>query len=273
MLLRDGEIDIVVTNQVSQEVKRTEETELNFDVLNQGSCFCAYSFICDDAQQLQKFVAKTICIVESISREDFFQIAKKYYQLADKLDFIRQKFEEDETDFDFFRYRIANRNFSDKLKSLIRKKFRVALTRFIRKYKKGETDIPPALRILKEFQQDRSDKQMEINRLRNAYAMSLLIGEGETESAPAGECCAHGRKEKAANQDGEGSQDKEPKEETEGDGEGVQDRMKALQNFASISTRVPDAKYSKARQRKILKRLQEDLKDENQALDAQIAQV
>ena len=114
---------------------------------------------------------------------------------------------------------------------------------------------------------------MEINRLRNAYAMSLLIGEGETESAPAGECCAHGHKEKVASPDGEGSQDKEPKEETEGDGEGVQDRMKALQNFASISTRVPDAKYSKARQRKILKRLQEDLKEENQTLDSQIAQV
>merc|ERR1712166_585009 len=102
MFLRYGEINIKVTNQVSQDVEITEDNELLFDVLNTGSCFCAYSFICDDAQQLQKFVAKTNCIVESISREDFFNIAKRYYQLADKLDFIREKFEEDETDFDFF---------------------------------------------------------------------------------------------------------------------------------------------------------------------------
>ena len=77
-------------------------------------------------------------------------MAKKYYQLADKLDFIREKFHEEETDFDFFRYR-ENRNFSEQIKMAIRKKFRVALTQFIRKYKKGETVIPPALKILKVF--------------------------------------------------------------------------------------------------------------------------
>ena len=90
---------------MSEEVEITEEYELLFDTLNTGSCICAYSFICDDAQLLHKYVAKTDCIIESVSREDFFMIAKKYYKLADKLDFIRQKFEEDETDFDFFRYR------------------------------------------------------------------------------------------------------------------------------------------------------------------------
>ena len=49
--------------------------------------------------------------------------------------------------------------FSDEVKNLIRKKFRVALTKFIKKYRKGEADIPPALKILKEFQQDRAEKQ------------------------------------------------------------------------------------------------------------------
>jgi len=67
------------------------------------------------------------------------------------MDIIRQKFEEDETDFDFFRYKVPNRNFPDSLKSLIRRKFRAALGKFIRKYKNKETDIPPALRIMKEF--------------------------------------------------------------------------------------------------------------------------
>ena len=133
--------------------------------------------MCDDAQLLQKFVARTVCVVESISREDFFQIAKKYYQLADKLDFIRQKFQEDETDFDFFRYK-QPRQFSEEVKRIIRMKFRVALSRWIRKYRKKEVDIPPALKILKEFQQNRADQQAEIKRMRDDYTMSLLIGEG-----------------------------------------------------------------------------------------------
>ena len=52
MFVRSGEIDIKVTTNVSQDAEITEENELLFDVLNTGSCFCAYSFICDDAQQL-----------------------------------------------------------------------------------------------------------------------------------------------------------------------------------------------------------------------------
>lgn len=93
MFLREGEIEVKVSNQISQDCEVTDKTELRFDILNTGSCFCAYSFICDDAQQLQKFVSKSKhCIVESISREDFFKLARKYYQLSDKLDFIREKF-------------------------------------------------------------------------------------------------------------------------------------------------------------------------------------
>jgi len=57
-------------------------------------------------------------------------------------------------------------------------KFRVALSRWIRKYRKKEVDIPPALKILKEFQQNRADQQAEIKRMRDDYTMSLLIGEG-----------------------------------------------------------------------------------------------
>ena len=82
----------------------------------------------DESQQLQKFVAKTNCIVESISREDFFRVANKYYELADRLEFIRRKFEEDEVDFDFFRFRsVRKKQFSEDLKRRIRLKFRYAL--------------------------------------------------------------------------------------------------------------------------------------------------
>lgn len=50
---------------------------------------------------------------------------------------IREKFDENETDFDFFRYRVPRKEFSEKLKSLIRKKFRVALCRFYQRYSSG----------------------------------------------------------------------------------------------------------------------------------------
>ena len=53
---------------------------------------------------------------------------------------------------------MPNRNFSPEVKALIRKKFRVALSKFIRKFKKGLVDIPPALKILKEFQANRALK-------------------------------------------------------------------------------------------------------------------
>jgi len=47
----------------------------------------------------------------------------------------------------------------------------------------------------------------------------------------------------------------------------MQDRMKALQKFASQSTRVPDAKYSHAREKKILKKLEEEVNTERVQLD------
>lgn len=74
-----------------------------------------------------------------------FRLARKYYQLANKLNFIREKFEEQETDFDFFRYRPQRKQFSNELKSKIRLKFRIALRKFLKKYKAGEADIPKPL--------------------------------------------------------------------------------------------------------------------------------
>lgn len=63
-------------------------------------------------------------------------MAKKYYQLADQLDLIREKFDENETDFDFYRFRIPRKKeLSAKIKNQVRKKFRVALTKFFNKYK------------------------------------------------------------------------------------------------------------------------------------------
>jgi len=65
---------------------------------------------------------------------------------------IREKFDENETDFDFFRFRAPRREFSDHIKGLIRKKFRLALCKFYQRYRDGEQDLPEALRIIKEVQ-------------------------------------------------------------------------------------------------------------------------
>ena len=117
---------------------------------------------------MQKFVAKTNCIVESISREDFFRVANKYYELADRLEFIRRKFEEDEVDFDFFRFRsVRRKQFSDDLKRRIRLKFRYALQLFIKRYKKGEADLPKPLKLIKDFQAKRQEEKDKLERMKH----------------------------------------------------------------------------------------------------------
>ncbi|CDW82933.1 cyclic nucleotide-binding protein [Stylonychia lemnae] len=146
------------------------------DVSN-GSAFCAYTFISDEAQQLQTFRADSDCILESISREDIFRLAKKYYLLADQLDVIREKFDENEIDFDFFRYRPPRKEYSDQLKSLLRKKFRVALCRFYQRLRDGLQPIPEALTIIKEVQAKRAQKIEEINKLRT-QSLGINYGGG-----------------------------------------------------------------------------------------------
>ena len=64
---------------------------------------------------------------------------------------IRERFDEDGTDFDFYRFRVPRKEFTPQLKALIRKKFRAALGKFFRKYKKGEEEIPKALSVIKQY--------------------------------------------------------------------------------------------------------------------------
>lgn len=45
-------------------------------------------------------------------------------------------------------------------------------------------------------------------------------------------------------------------------------RLEALQSFACLSARVPDAKHSKARENKILKAMEDELKNENAQIEA-----
>ena len=67
------------------------------------------------------------------------------------MEFVRKKFDEEETDFDFFRFRAIRKNpLNPDLKRAIRIKFRFALQKFIRRYQKGQTDLPRPLKLIKE---------------------------------------------------------------------------------------------------------------------------
>ena len=65
--------------------------------------------------------------------------------------------------------------------------------------------------------------------MRNAYAMSMIMGEGINNGEP-----------------DDGEQEKKNGNQRE-DEYNTSHRMKALQEFASQSAKVPDAKHSKAR--------------------------
>lgn len=103
-----------------------------------------------------------------------FSLAKKYYQLADQLDEIREKFEENDTDFDFFRFRPPRKELSQQYKEIIKAKFRLALQQFFREYKANGCRIPRALELIKEFQAERITKTEEINKLRTAQTLSMI---------------------------------------------------------------------------------------------------
>lgn len=105
-------------------------------------------------------------------------------------------------------------------------KFKVALKDWITKYRKGGVDIPPALKILKEFQQNRADQHAEIKRMRDDYTMSLLIGEGfqgdENQQEKPGE--QKTEEEKAKDAEKSEIQEKKPDEKSSNDEEDDEDK-------------------------------------------------
>ena len=115
--------------------------------------------------------------------------------------------------------------------------------------------------------------------------MSLLIGEGfqgdENQQEKPEEQKADDKSKEAkpeiqkTEQDDKSScdhddDDDEDKESNSDDKMELQNLMKNLQHFASLSATVPDAKYSKTRERNLMKDLQEELKEENKNLEQQI---
>jgi hypothetical protein len=121
-------------------------------------------FLSDEAQQLQRFEAKETCIIEQISREDVFRVARKYYKLADALNWVRQKFEEEEVDFDFFRFKIPrSKPLPEETRRDLRLKFRALISDFTKAVRRGERSLPQPLEILKSYQLKRNEIKEDIN--------------------------------------------------------------------------------------------------------------
>ena len=70
--LKSGEIEVTIPQ------KKGGSSETLFEVLNPGSCFCAFSAFSDDIQQLVNFKARTNCVVETISVQDLEVLERTY---------------------------------------------------------------------------------------------------------------------------------------------------------------------------------------------------
>jgi hypothetical protein len=48
-------VEVKVNNKREKDDEDIFSVEKTFDFLNTGSCFCAYSFLCEDAMSMMKF--------------------------------------------------------------------------------------------------------------------------------------------------------------------------------------------------------------------------
>ena len=78
--------------------------------------------------------------------------------MADALNWVRQKFQEEEFDFDFFRFRIPRKTpLNEEVKRDLRLKFRAVIDPFTKAVMEGSRELPEPLRILKSYQLKRSE--------------------------------------------------------------------------------------------------------------------
>jgi hypothetical protein len=73
--------------------------------------------------------------------------------MADALNWVRLKFQEEEVDFDFFRFRIPRTNpLSEEVRRNLRLKFRAFVRPFTDAVLAGRKSLPEPLTILKMYQ-------------------------------------------------------------------------------------------------------------------------
>ena len=64
---------IVLEGSVNVFINENNENEL-FDYLNQGSCFCAFTFLNPDGVQIMNFEAREDCVIGMLSREQIYEL-------------------------------------------------------------------------------------------------------------------------------------------------------------------------------------------------------
>lgn len=91
-------------------------------------------------------------------------LERKYLQLSDEIKKLRLQIgNKDKSELDFFRYlKPMKKELSPQIKSLIRLKFKAAVKKFIKMYKKGEDNLPNALIALQGIMKERRRKHREL---------------------------------------------------------------------------------------------------------------
>ena len=83
-------IYFVKNGQIEVHIPIRKKESMMIEVLNPGSCFCAYSAFHDEIKQRFDFKAATSsCIVETISAKDVFRLQKENLELSDELKTLR----------------------------------------------------------------------------------------------------------------------------------------------------------------------------------------
>lgn len=169
--LKQGEVEVTISMKTA-----LGQTETHFETLNPGSCFCAFSAFSEDVQQLVNFKAKTSCIVETIDVRDLDYIERTYLQLSDEIKKLRLLIDnKDKSELDFFRYlKPLKREHKENVKAQVRRKFRAAVKKFIKKYKENKNCLPNALVALQDIMKERRKKQREILHLQRINTIKYL---------------------------------------------------------------------------------------------------
>ena len=118
--------------------------------------------------QLVNFRASSTCIVESIHVQDLKALEKCNIELSDILKQMQiEILNGEKSDLDFFRFKPPRtKDIPAIYKKVIRKKFRDAIINFCKQVRSGEKRQLPALKALKEFQEERAIQNQKMNELK-----------------------------------------------------------------------------------------------------------
>lgn len=114
--------------------------------------------------------------METIHVSDLEYIERTYLQLSDEIKKLKLLIDnKDKSELDFFRYlKPLKRELKENVRAQVRKKFRVAVKKFTKKYKENKNCLPNALVALQDIMKERRRKQREILHLQRINTIKYL---------------------------------------------------------------------------------------------------